>query len=581
MSQKTLDVTLDENKVTKHKGDQLTLVLSDSPSAIIACSELPIGLEPRQEDGKHLIVGSLQDEGVAEVFVTIHDNGSFSVKTFSIETLPVDFSALNELRKKMDDIDLEKHEQTEQLVTMKGIVTSFFEGDVSSALQSDVDELVKNAEDALSFVKRINQPPVIEDAFEVYPILQTDALELSRLIIGLKAYDEEDGDLTGSITFANPFDIDVLKNLKEIGEHVVVFSVRDSGGLVTTFERKIRVEKDPSVEFHIIASPVLYVGEQLDISKYVKGTIKLDVTSNEDGFDYEKMTFDAAGKHTLTLSNPYHKKDLRVTVVERPTITLKEENVLLSVGDKLSDFLEKVSPTILDHEGREIDFDIDWTEGVLSDENADDPTFVSEGTSDAYIVALQGGVEQMVMVTVLDKNSEEDLELKEQVLSELGHDIGVMEEPVDGEPEGIGNLFGDDEVASKEEVQEVQELKDFYDEHPEVGSPNLRGHLAVEAEQETPNEAVVKIAKATQEDQKFEHKPSGIPTITFGKKPVEENAGATTLDSQLEVPEPQSYDAGEHGVDADSIDAFEDDEDELPEEVQKRQKGGFLGLFKK
>lgn len=109
----------------------------------------------------------------------------------------------------------------------------------------------------------ISNKPVITGSDEELVLAVADKAEMDKLLKGLSAFDEEDGDLTSAIQ------VDNISGFIETGVVTATYSVMDADGNKAEFKRNIRFEDYISPVFTIIEEPVCMLGDELDITKHV------------------------------------------------------------------------------------------------------------------------------------------------------------------------------------------------------------------------------------------------------------------------------------------------------------------------
>lgn len=124
--------------------------------------------------------------------------------------------------------------------------------------------------------------PEITSSVEVLKLKVKEKDNVEKLLEGLTASDEEDGDLTGEIMLSE------VSGFEKSGECTASYCVSDLDGNTTFFSRKIQYTDYSSTLFTIEKEPVCYVGEEPNIREFVS------VSDSLDGDLTEKMTIDTS-----------------------------------------------------------------------------------------------------------------------------------------------------------------------------------------------------------------------------------------------------------------------------------------------
>lgn len=133
--------------------------------------------------------------------------------------------------------------------------------------------------------------PVIKGPDEELVLKVKDRSKEKKLLKGLSASDEEDGDLTSEIL------VDRISDFIEPGLVTVTYSVIDMDGNKTSFKRNVRFEDYTSPVFQIVKAPICVLGEDLDITEFVSVedsvdgdlTDQIEITSNKVDTDKEGL----------------------------------------------------------------------------------------------------------------------------------------------------------------------------------------------------------------------------------------------------------------------------------------------------
>jgi hypothetical protein len=355
-----LSLPLYEEPLVFHFGDVVHIPLTDNENAMVASTKLPKGFYI-DYDTKALS-GKAEEIGSSSVFISIVDpthptepnqnkNFKITVEAITLESLHQVLASADEYLKKRDkylNIDiLEKAVNAGKTVTLIN---------VDELKQEQINEAVENIKGAINLLEKINTPPVITFKKEQIHVIQGKEVLQEELLVGVEAFDEDDGDLTSEIQILDTVDTDVL------GEQDVRYSVTDSGGLSVIKSRKVLVIEDETKKFKVVGRPIVYVEEPLELGKYIQGNLNLEVSGDEEVFDAINYEFLIPGEHTIHLSNGFKTIDLRVKVLESPKFLYEYPRdgsmYTVPLNTPLSEVKKYLNIRVEDHEGRLLEYNL-------------------------------------------------------------------------------------------------------------------------------------------------------------------------------------------------------------------------------
>lgn len=201
-----------------------------------------------------------------------------------------------------------------------------------------------------------------------YPVikLETDTIHVStdvkseKLLEGVSAYDEKDGDLTEKVI------VESISKFFNLGECKITYAVCDSDSHVTSITRKLIYDSYVSPRF-VLDEPLIFtVGSRVNLSDIVGATDLIDgdisnnviVTSNDYqsgqvGVFHADMKVSNSKGDIVVLRAPMHVIE---RVVQAPQITLKKNIVYTTLGKKLD--LESFVEGITDSNGEPLSLDV-------------------------------------------------------------------------------------------------------------------------------------------------------------------------------------------------------------------------------
>ena len=355
-----LSLPLYEEPLVFHFGDVVHIPLTDNKNAMVASTKLPKGFYI-DYDTKALS-GKAEEIGSSSVFISIVDpthptepnqnkNFKITVEAITLESLHQVLASADEYLKKRDkylNIDiLEKAVNAGKTVTLIN---------VDELKQEQINEAVENIKGAINLLEKINTPPVITFKKEQIHVIQGKEALQEELLVGVEAFDEDDGDLISEIQILDTVDTDVL------GEQDVRYSVTDSGGLSVIKSRKVLVIEDETKKFKVVGRPIVYVEEPLELGKYIQGNLNLEVSGDEEVFDVINYEFLIPGEHTIHLSNGFKTIDLRVKVLESPKFLYEYPRdgsmYTVPLNTPLSEVKKYLNIRVEDHEGRLLEYNL-------------------------------------------------------------------------------------------------------------------------------------------------------------------------------------------------------------------------------
>ena len=418
-----LSLPLYEEPLVFHFGDVVHIPLTDNENAMVASTKLPKGFYI-DYDTKALS-GKAEEIGSSSVFISIVDpthptepnqnkNFKITVEAITLESLHQVLASADEYLKKRDkylNIDiLEKAVNAGKTVTLIN---------VDELKQEQINEAVENIKGAINLLEKINTPPVITFKKEQIHVIQGKEVLQEELLVGVEAFDEDDGDLTSEIQVLDTVNTAVL------GEQDIRYSVTDSGGLSVIKSRKVLVIEDETKKFKVVGRPIVYVEEPLELGKYIQGNLNLEVSGDEEVFDAINYEFLIPGEHTIHLSNGFKTIDLRVKVLESPKFLYEYPRdgsmYTIPLNTPLSEVKKYLNIRVEDHEGRLLEYNLvgfyDKSEaGVYNLE-------VIIPRSSAYTtIPIQVSEEEEIVadiqeeVATADFLEEDDLEVNEEVV---------------------------------------------------------------------------------------------------------------------------------------------------------------------
>lgn len=355
-----LSLPLYEEPLVFHFGDVVHIPLTDNQNAMVASTKLPKGFYI-DYDTKALS-GKAEEIGSSSVFISIVDpthptepnqnkNFKITVEAITLESLHQVLASADEYLKKRDkylNIDiLEKAVNAGKTVTLIN---------VDELKQEQINEAVENIKGAINLLEKINTPPVITFKKEQIHVIQGKEVLQEELLVGVEAFDEDDGDLTSEIQVLDTVNTAVL------GEQDIRYSVTDSGGLSVIKARKVLVIEDETKKFKVVGRPIVYVEEPLELGKYIQGNLNLEVSGDEEVFDAINYEFLIPGEHTIHLSNGFKTIDLRVKVLESPKFLYEYPRdgsmYTVSLNTPLSEVKKYLNIRVEDHEGRLLEYNL-------------------------------------------------------------------------------------------------------------------------------------------------------------------------------------------------------------------------------
>lgn len=173
-----------------------------------------------------------------------------------------------------------------------------------------------------------SHPPVITSTIETLELKMSEKSDKEKLMQGLQAEDEEDGDLTHDIVVTD------VSGFVEQGISEVTYMVADRDGNSSFFIRKIKYTDYEAPEFSIIKEPVCKVGDSPDIRDFVSVEDKYDGDITDHVELEGQLDTNEAGLYALTLHVTNSMND---TVSYRMFMHVKEESENKSVV-KLSQY---------------------------------------------------------------------------------------------------------------------------------------------------------------------------------------------------------------------------------------------------
>lgn len=357
---KVLSLPLYEEPLVFHFGDVVHVPLTDNENAMVASTKLPKGFYI-DYDTKALS-GKAEEIGSSSVFISIVDpthptepnqnkNFKITVEAITLESLHQVLASADEYLEKRDkylNIDvLEKAVNAGKTVTLIN---------VDELKQEQINEAVENIKGAINLLEKINTPPVITFKKEQIHVIQGKEVLQEELLVGVEAFDEDDGDLTSEIQVLDTVNTAVL------GEQNIRYSVTDSGGLSVIKARKVLVIEDETKKFKVVGRPIVYVEEPLELGKYIQGNLNLEVSGDEEVFDAINYEFLIPGEHTIHLSNGFKTIDLRVKVLESPKFLYEYPRdgsmYTVPLNTPLSEVKKYLNIRVEDHEGRLLEYNL-------------------------------------------------------------------------------------------------------------------------------------------------------------------------------------------------------------------------------
>ena len=171
-------------------------------------------------------------------------------------------------------------------------------------------------ENVLKEEEKVNMP-VITSSEEILELKMKEGNDTEKLLEGLLAEDEEDGDLTKEIKVTKQ------SEFTEPGVFTVTYEVSDLDGNTTYFSRDAHYTDYSSPRLKIEKEPVCTVGEQPDMTEFVSVTDKIDGDLTENiRVDSSKLNTEEPGLYPVTLKVTNSMND---TISYRMFLSVKEK----------------------------------------------------------------------------------------------------------------------------------------------------------------------------------------------------------------------------------------------------------------